>query len=89
MKKYAANLIAEDVLSQVDPNGYYTNTMESILDHKRDGKAVRMVDKYFKTKQGKPTQRHTTFVFSFLIRWKNGPKEWVHLKVLKESNQSM
>ena len=22
----------------------------------------------------------------FLIKWKNRPKEWVHLKVLKESN---
>ena len=60
--------------------------MEAILDRKRDGTAVRMADNFFKTKQGKPTQRHTTFVFSFLIRWKNGPKEWVHLKVLKESN---
>ena len=85
MKKYAANLISENVLSQVDPNGYYTNTMEAILDHKRDGIAVRMADKFFKTKQGKPTQRHTTVGWSFLIKWKNGPKEWVHLRVLKES----
>ena len=86
VKKYAANLIAENVLSQVDPNGYYTNTMEVILDNKRDGTAVRMADKLFKTKQGKPTQRHKTVGWSFLIKWKNGPKEWVHLKVLKESN---
>ena len=60
VKKYAANLISENVLSQVDPNGYYTNTMEAILYHKRDGTAVRMDDKFFKTKQGKPTQQHTT-----------------------------
>ena len=50
MKKYAANLIAENVPSQVDINGYYTNTMEEILDHKRDVTAVRMADKFFKTK---------------------------------------
>ena len=86
MKKYTANLIAKNVLSQVDLNDYYTNTMEAILDHKRDGTAVRMADKFFKTKQGKPTQRHTTVGCLFLIKWKNGPKEWVHLKVLKESN---
>ena len=48
VKKYAANLIAENVLSQVDPNSYYTNTMEAILDHKRDGTVVRMADKFFK-----------------------------------------
>ena len=29
VKKYAANLISKNVPSQVDPNGYYTNTMES------------------------------------------------------------
>ena len=86
VKKYAANLIAENVLSQVDPNGYYKNTMKAILDHKRDGTAVRMADKFFKTKQGKITQRHTTVGWLFPIKWKNGPKKWVHLKVLKESN---
>ena len=60
--------------------------MEAILDHKRDGTAVPMADKFFNTKQGKLTQRHTTVGWSFLIKWKNGPKEWVNLKVLKESN---
>ena len=75
VKKYAANLIAKNVLSQVDPDGYYTNTMEAILDHKRDGKAVRMADKFFKTKQGKLTQWHTTVEWSFLIKCKNRPKE--------------
>ena len=83
VKKYAANLITKNVLSQVDPNVYYTNTMEAILDHKRDGTAVRMTDKFFKTKQGKLTQQHTTVGWSFLIKWNNGLKEWVHLKVLK------
>ena len=60
--------------------------MEAILDQKRDGTAVRMADKLFKTKQGKLTKRHTTVGWSFLIKCKNGPKEWVHLKVLKELN---
>ena len=86
VKKYAANLICKDVLLQVYTNGYYTNTMEAILDHNRDGTAVCMANKFFKKKQGKPTQRHTTVGWSFLIKCKNGPKEWVHLKVLKESN---
>ena len=56
------------------------------MDHKRNGTALRMADKFFNTKQGKLTQRHTTVGWLFLIKWKNGPKEWVHLKVLKESN---
>ena len=68
VKKYAANIIAENVLSQVDPNGYYKNTMEAILDHKRDGTLVPMADKFFKTEQGKLTQRQTTVGWSFLIK---------------------
>ena len=76
VKNYAANLIAENFLSQVYPNGYYTNTMEAIMDHKRDGTAVPMADKFFKTKQGKLTQRHTTVGWQLLIKWKNDPKEW-------------
>ena len=83
VKKYAAKLIAENVLSQVDPNCYYTNTMEAILDHKRDGTAVPIADKFFKTKQGKLTQRHTLVGWLFLIKLKNRAKEWVNLKVLK------
>ena len=86
VKKYADNLIAENVPSQVDPNGYYINSIEAILNHNRDGTAVHMADNFLKTKQGKLAQQHTTVGWSFLIKWKNGPKEWVHLKVLKESN---
>ena len=50
MKKYAANLIAENLLSQVDPDGFHINVLEAILDHNRYGTAVPMSDKYFKTK---------------------------------------
>ena len=60
VKKYAANLLAKTFLSQVYPNVYYTNTMEEILDHKRNGTAVPMADKFFKMKQVKLTQLHTT-----------------------------
>ena len=55
VKKYSANIIAENLLAQVDPEGLHTNVLEAILDHKRDGTAVPMSGKYFKTKQGKRT----------------------------------
>ena len=31
LKKYAANVIAETILAQCDPDGVYTNIMEVIL----------------------------------------------------------
>ena len=86
MKKYSANIIAENLLAQVDPEGIHTNVLEAIMDHKRDGTAVPMSGKYFKTKQGKRTQRKTTVGWALQIKWKNGTKQWVNLKDLKESN---
>ena len=85
IKKYAANIIAENVLSQCDVDGHYTNLMEAIIDHKRDGSAVKMCDKYIKTKSGNKL-RQTTVGWQFLIKWKDGTKQWIPLKVLKESN---
>ena len=40
VNKYAANLIAENLLSQVNPDGFHTNVLEAILDHKRDETAM-------------------------------------------------
>ena len=34
VKKYATNLIAENILSQVNPDGFHTNVIDEILDHK-------------------------------------------------------
>ena len=46
VKKYAANMIAKNVLSQVDPDGFSTNVVSLILDHRRDDMAVHMYGKY-------------------------------------------
>ena len=56
VRKHATNMIAVNCLAQVDPEGYHTNVLEAILDQKRNGTAVPMSGKYFKTKQGRQTQ---------------------------------
>ena len=53
VRKYAANIIAVNLLVQVEPEVYHTNVLEVILDHKCDGTEVPMSVKYFKTKQGR------------------------------------
>ena len=45
-----------------------------------------MSGKYFKTKQGRQTQHKTTVGWPLQIKWKNGFRQWVKLKDLKESN---
>jgi hypothetical protein len=45
-----------------------------------------MKDKYFQTRSGTKRMRQTTVGWSFLVQWGDGSRQWVDLKVLKESN---
>ena len=53
VKEYGANIIAENMLSQVDSDGYSLSLMDSIIDHQRDlSQAILIEDKYIMTKSG-------------------------------------
>ena len=45
-----------------------------------------MADKYFITKTGTKRMRQTTQGWKFLVKWTNGTRQWIDLKILKESN---
>ena len=61
VKEYAANIIAEKMLTQVDSDGMSTTLMEAIVDHGRDeSKALQHQDKYVQTKNGRCHIRKTT-----------------------------
>ena len=86
VKPYSANIIAENILGQVDEQGYHTQLLAGITAHSKDETAVAAKDKYFTTKMGRRTLRQTTIGWKFEVLWKDGTKSWVPLKVLKESN---
>ena len=66
VKEYAANIIAENMLTQVDSDGMSTTLMEAIVDHRRDEeKALQQDDKYVQTKNGRRHLRKTTKVGSY------------------------
>ena len=46
IKQYAANVIAENMYSQVDADGFQFNLLNSILDFKKDDTAVAREDMY-------------------------------------------
>jgi hypothetical protein len=50
-KAYAANVIAENMLTQVDSDRFSRTLMEVIVDYRRD-EAVAVPDKYFTTTSG-------------------------------------
>ena len=39
-KEYAGNIIAENVLYEADPDGYFSYELKEIVDHKIDGRAT-------------------------------------------------
>ena len=86
VRRYGANLIAENILSQVDNRGRNSLQLEKIIGHRTNGRAVKKKDGFIVTKRGRRKLRQTTSGWAFHIQWRDGTKQWVPLKVLKESN---
>jgi hypothetical protein len=86
LKEYASNILAENMLSQVDHEGHNIMLMRDIIDYKRDeAMAVQIEDKYLTARAGQRRLRKTTQGWSFLVNWKDGTEFWVKLAELKDS----
>jgi hypothetical protein len=83
---FTANIIAENLYSQVDGDGYSYVLMSEIIDHKKDGTAVSKDDGFETTKDGQQRPRRTTQGWKLLVTWKDGSSSWEPLKDLKESH---
>ena len=86
IQQYAANLIAENILQQVDSSGQHSQRLQGILDVKRERNAVSKKDGFVVTRQGRRKLRQTTIGWKFQVKWDNGTTQWIPLKLLKESN---
>lgn len=73
IEQYAANLIAENLIGQVDENGHMHRMLESINDHRVDGTQSDI--------QGSLTTRG----HELQCQWKDGTTTWIPLKDMKES----
>ena len=86
VKQYGANIIAQNVLEQVEDDGHYTVKLKQILDHRREGNAVSKEQKYVTMRNGQQKLRQSTVGWKFLCEYSDGKKQWIMLKDLKESN---
>ena len=85
VKEYDANIIAENMLTQVDSDGYSLSLIDSIIDHQRDpSQAILIEDKYIMTKSGQKRLWKTTKGWKLLIKWKDKSKVWINLADMKE-----
>ena len=76
---YMANVIAENMYSQVDEEGRQYLLLKEIVDHRKTEEALTK-------EQVSPTNRTTTKGWDFLVEWKDGTTDWVPHKDLKAAN---
>ena len=86
VKEYSANVIASNLFAEADSNGHQSLSMYKIIDHRLSGEAVKLCDKYITLKNRTRQICQTTAGWDFLVKWTGGTRQWMPLKMLKESN---
>jgi len=82
--EFTANIIAESMIAQCDANGNDVKLMEHIIDHRKDGTAIKDADRYFYN-NGRRYPKKTTAGWKLCVQWKGGLTSWETLADLKES----
>ena len=74
IEQYASNIIAQNILNQVDSEGRHYQLFDKIIGHRTDGSESKVKRGCLSTKGH---QLH--------VEWKDGTVEWIPLKDMKES----
>ena len=70
VKEYAANIIANNILTQVESDGYYPTIMEGIIYYKRDYKVdILKSNMFVVTNRGHNNMSKTTVGCKLLVKW--------------------
>ena len=83
---FTANIIAENVFSQVDEEGREHLLVEEIVGHRKTDAALTRENCWMPSRNGQQRMRRTTKGWMFLVQWKDGSSNWIPLKDLKDSN---
>ena len=87
IKEYGVNIITENMLTQVDSDGFSLSLMEGIIDYKHDDLvAIPKTDKYITTARGQRRLCKTTAGWKLLVKSRDRSESWVKSSELKESH---
>ncbi len=81
-----ANLIAEAMYAQCDPDGNQYVLLDSIIDHKRLDSAIRPSEQKVVRPNGHTYLKHSTIGWQLCCQWKDGSTSWESLTDLKDSH---
>ena len=80
-----ANVIAENLLAQIDEEGRRSLLLGQIEDHRSNDTAMRIEEAYYTTPSGQKRRKRTTRGWQLYARWKDGSGNWIAMKDLKDS----
>ena len=80
------NIIAENMMSQVDSEGHHYQLLAEISDHQSTHLAFTKKNGFICSKYDNLYPKKTTIGWSIEVEWKDGSVSWVPLKDLKASN---
>jgi hypothetical protein len=81
-----ANMIAESLYSQCDPNGNQYVLLEEIVDHQPLPTSIRLSDQRNVHANEKIYLKRSTIGWQLCCQWKDGSTSWENLANLKESH---
>ena len=85
METISANIIAENLLSQVDSEGHRQLMLDEIIDHRKCDNAISKADAFYTTHTGIRRRKQTTRGWQMCVQWKDGSSQWIEMKDLKNS----
>ena len=85
VEELTANIIAENLIAQVDEEGQRQMMMSEIMDHRTLHDAVPQAQGTYVNQYGVKRRKATTRGWELLVEWKDGSTDWISLKDLKES----
>ena len=86
IKKYAKNVIANNMYAQVDNESNMFQLLDEIMDHKKDDTAIDITNGTVTLASGNEKPKITKQGWQLLVLWKDKSTSWVKLKDLKASN---
>jgi hypothetical protein len=85
VEELTANLIAENLIAQVDEEGRRQMMLSAIADHRVLSDAIPKSQGTYENAYGVNRRKATTRGWELLVEWRDGSYDWVALKDLKES----
>jgi hypothetical protein len=81
-----ANMIAESLYLQCDPDGSQYFLLEEIVDHQCLSVAIKLSNQRIVRTDGKTYLKHSTVDWQLCCQWKDGSTSWENLADLKKSH---